>query len=801
MKTHAQAVVIGGGVVGCSVLYHLTKLGWKDVVLVERSELTSGSSWHAAGGMHAINGDANMSYLQSYTIKLYQEIERESGQSCSIHRVGCLYLAANELRRESFRSERSRAHHLGLDLDFVSLDEARRINPLVDTSQFVAALFDPNDGHIDPSGVTNAYAKSARKNGAEIYRQCPAVELRASKDGWLVVTPQGTIEAEVVVNAGGLWAREVAALAGVSLPIMPMEHQYLVTNDIKEVVALDREIPMTVDFEGESYLRQEGRGLLIGTYEHGCKHWSVEGTPADFGHELIAPDFDRMSDALSTAMERYPCLKEGGVKRIVNGGMVFAPDGNPIIGPVRGVRNFYVACGVMAGFCQGGGVGLALAEWIVEGEPGIDVFAMDVARFGDYANQSYVLARTEENYRRRFAMTCPNEELPAARPLKTTPVHASQKAAGALFGAVYGWEYPLWFATDGAEPFETPTFRRSNAFDRVGEECRAVRTAVGLWETSTYAKFEVTGEGAERWLDGLVTNRLPARDGGTALCPLLSPKGRLYGDLTVTRLAAGRYLLVGSPAAVAYYMRWFERHLPERGVTLRDRTGELVGLSISGPRARELLAKVTRADVSDSALPFLRSRRMSVGLAEALVIRISFTGELGFEIYLAPEQQQHVYDVLVEAGRPLGLRHFGVRALNSLRLEKGYGSWGREYTLDYTPGEAGMARFVRLDKPAFIGRDAAARDLAKPPARRLRTLVVDCKDVDPIGNESVFHDGKSVGRVTSGGFGHWLGKSIALAYVPAAADGGFEVEILGERYGARVAPHALYDPEGARLRG
>jgi dimethylglycine dehydrogenase len=800
MKSHARVVVIGGGVVGCSVLYHLAKRGWSDVVLCERSELTSGSTWHAAGGMHTINGDANVSSLQAYTIKLYEEIERESGQSCGIHRVGCLYLAGTELRRDYFKSECAKALHIGLDLVPVTMDEVRRINPLVDTSRFIAAMFDPNDGHVDPSGVTQAYAKAARKRGAEIYRQTPVIELKRAGDGWLVVTPQGTIAADYVVNAAGLWAREVALLAGIRLPIVPMEHQYVVTEPIAAVAALDREIPMTIDFEGESYLRQEQKSLLIGTYEQACKHWSVAGTPKDFGHELIAPDLDRMSDGLEVAMQVYPCLREGGIKRVINGGMVFAPDGNPTIGPVPGVRNFFCACGVMAGFSQGGGVGLAVANWIVDGEPGMDVFAMDVARFGDFATDAFVLTKTEENYRRRFAMTCPNEELEAARPLRTTPIYDRLRRKGALFGSNYGWEYPLWFGADGMTPRETPTFRRSESFPAVAEECRAVRTGVGLWETSTYCKFEVSGTGAAAWLDRLVTNKLPS-PGRIGLCPLLTPSGRLLGDFTVARLGPDRFLMIGSPQAENFYTRWFDLHAGP-GVGVRAVTGDHAGFSISGPKARDLLAKVTGEDVSNAGLPFLAIRRMAIGLAPVLVIRISFTGELGYEIYMAPEYQPRVHDTLVEAGGALGLRHFGARALNSLRLEKGYGAWGREYTQDYTPAEAGLGRFVRFDKGDFIGRDAARAASAAPPSRRLSILAVESGSIDPLGNEPVLADGKAIGRVTSGGHGHWVERNIALAYLPGAEQGKpIEIEILGERFPARVLAEPLYDPEGQRLRG
>ncbi len=803
MKSHVRVAVIGGGVVGVSVLYHLTKLGWTDIALIERSELTSGSTWHAAGGMHTINGDTNMSALQAYTVRLYDELERESGQACGIHRVGCLYLAADETCMDYFRLERGRAQHLGLDLDFVSIDEVKKINPLIDTSKFIGAMFDPNDGHVDPSSVTNAYAKAAKAKGAEIYLRNPVIELKqTAQGGWLVVTKDGTIEADYVVNAAGLWAREVGKLAGVDLPIIPMEHQYIVTNDIPAVAALGKEIPMSIDFDGESYLRQEGKGLLIGTYEHDCLHWAVKGTPQDFAHELLPNDVDRIWSALEVAMERYPCLVDGGIKRVINGGMVFSPDGNPIIGPVRGLSNYFLACGVMAGFSQGGGVGLAVAQWIVEGEAGMDVFAMDIARYGVHADASFVLEKTTENYRRRFTITCPNEELPAARPLKTTPAYGAFAQEGAAFGALYGWEYPLWFAGEGKAATEAPTFRRSEAFAQIGAEAKAVRETVGLFESSCYAKFEVTGSGATAFLDKLSSNRLPQTDGKTALAPLLTPKGQVFGDLTVTRLAADRYLMIGSPTAIIYYQRWFDRH-GDKSVEVRDVTANWTGFSLTGPNARAVLAELVGEDISRKAFPFLSARRMKVGLADALVIRVSFTGELGYEIYTAPELQVHVLERLRAAGQAHGLKLCGMRALNALRLEKGYGSWGREFSVDYTPAEAGLGRFVRLDKGDFIGRDAAKRILGEEPQRRLAIFALDAGKVDPMGNEPVIANGEVVGRLTSGGFGFHVGHAIGLGYIKrevADSANQVEIEILGERRAARILKDAPYDPEGKRLR-
>ena len=539
MKAHVRVAVIGGGVVGCSVLYHLTKLGWSEVVLLERDELTSGSSWHAAGGMHTLNSDPNVAKLQDYTIRLYRELEDISGQSCGIHLSGGIMLAGTPERLDFLKSAHARGKVLGLDSEFISIAEAKRRHPLIEAGHFVGALFDPYEGHVDPAGVTHAYAKAARMAGAEIYRKTPVIELKPEADGgWRVITPAGTIKADAVVNAGGLWAREVGRLVGLELPVLAMAHHYLVTEDVPEVVAHDGELPHCIDFEAEIYLRQEGKGLLLGTYEKDCRPWAEHTTPADFSHELLEPDLDRIAPSLEVAFQHFPAVGRAGIKRVINGPFTFAPDGNPLVGPVPGLRDFYVACGVMAGFSQGGGVGLTLANWIVDGDPGMDVFAMDVARFGDFATRAYTNAKVRENYSRRFSITFPNEELPAARPLRTTPVYDRLKARGAVFGAAFGLEHALWFAPAGAPPHEVPTFRRSNAHEPVGRECRAVREGVGILEIANYGKHEVAGPGAEAWLDRLLAGRLPEQ-GRVALSPMLSPNGRLMGDLTVVPAGAG----------------------------------------------------------------------------------------------------------------------------------------------------------------------------------------------------------------------------------------------------------------------
>ena len=803
METHARVVVIGGGVVGCSVLYHLAKLGCRDAVLLERKELTSGSSWHAAGLIHTINADPNIARLQRYTIGLYREIEQLSEQSCGIHRPGGIYLASTPERLDYLKQERAKARYMGLDTEFISLEEARDYNPLIDPAKYLGALFEPVHGHVDPAGVTNAYAKAAQRLGAKVYRETPVLATRMRADrGWEVVTPQGTIHAEMLVNAAGLWAREVGHLAGVDLPVQPMEHHYLTTETIPEVRDHGSEVAVTIDYEGNAYTRQEHHGILLGTYELQCVPWSIDGTPSNFGHELLKPDIHRIADRLKIAFDRMPALGRAGISKVINGPFTFGPDGNPLIGPVPGLRNYWVAVGVMAGFCQGGGVGLCLAEWMLDGEPSIDVWGMDVARFGEFATHDYGRVKSSENYARRFLITYPNEELAAARPLKTTALYDRLKSRGAVFGASFGLEHALWFAPNPAQASETPTFRRSNAFPYVAEECRAVREAVGAIEIANYAKHRFTGAGARAFLDRILAGRIPV-PGRLALTPMLTPKGRLYGDLTTACLDEETFYVFGSYVAQDMHRRWFQQHLAPDDVSYRNMTGSLHGIAIAGPRSRELLQRLTQADVSAEALRFRDVRRLVVAGVPVLVSRLSFTGELGYELYCTPQYQVALLEAIEREGRDVGLKLFGSRALMSLRLEKSWGVWTLDLRPDFTAAEAGLDRYVHWEKQTFIGRDAALAQRDQAPERRLVTLEVDAGDVDVSRDEPLFADDECVGYVTSGGFAHYTKRSVALGYVPtryAAAGIQMQIEILGDRRPASVLAQPLYDPAGERMR-
>ncbi len=847
MTRHYRAVVIGGGVVGCSVLYHLARAGWRDVLLIERSELTSGSTWHAAGGFHTLNGDPNVARLQAYTISLYRELEELTGMNCGLHLVGGVMMADSPERMDFLRMAHARGRCLGMETELITPSEAKAMFPLMDESHFVGALWDPVEGHLDPSGTTHAYAKAARMLGAEIELRNPVTELTQDADGtWNVITKNGTIRAEHVVNAGGLWAREVGRMVGIELPVLAMEHMYLLTEDMPEVIEFNekmgRELIHVIDFKGEIYTRQEGRGILLGTYEKAAKPWSPVTTPWDFGHELLPPDLDRIAPSLEIGFRHFPPYERAGIKTVINGPFTFAPDGNPLVGPVQGLTNFWCACAVMAGFSQGGGVGLALANWMVDGDPGHDIFAMDVARYGEWATLRYTNAKVRENYSRRFSIRFPNEELPAARPAETTPLYDIMLRDNfAVMGDSWGLETPLWFAPSAEAAHDVLSFHRSNDFEHVAAEVRGVRERVGVTEIANFAKYEVNGQGAEAWLDRLMTNTMP-KAGRLVLSPMLNEKGKLIGDFTIARASDSRFLIWGSLAASKYHMRWFERHLPSDGsVRVHRFHTDLVGLMLAGPKSREVLAALVDADVSRDAFRFMDFREMDVAGAPCMVNRITYTGDLGYEIWMKPSFERRVYLAIKEAGQAHGIVDFGMRALLSMRLEKNFPTWFAELRPIYGPFEGSMDRFVKLQKPDFIGRAAAVAERDAGPRLRRVSLMIDAADADVLGDEPIWAkvhedfgtveephghgatrfdvagremprpdpvrdgDWRVVGWVTSGGYAHWVRASMAQGYLPAelagrGEEGLFAVEIMGERRPARIALEPPFDPAGERMR-
>ena len=801
MNSHYRVVVIGGGVVGASVLYHLAKMGWSDVALIERSVLTAGSSWHAAGGVHTLNADPNIAALQAYTIDLLPKIEKESGQNIGFHMTGGLTMAGTPDRWEWLQSAFRVYQSIGIeDCRLVTVEEAVELNPIMSPDGLLGGMWADREGYIDTTGVVHAYAGAAKKNGATVIEHNRVLELNQTLEGWDVVTEKGTISCEHVVNAGGLWAKQVGRMAGIELPVSPLKHHYLVTESIPALEALDFEIPMTVDLEGFTYMRQDQKGVLLGIYEVNHEHWAMDGAPWDYGMELFQEQTDRIEDELIAGFHRYPALQDVGVKTWVNGAFTFSPDGNPLVGPVPGKRGYWSACAVMAGFLQGGGVGKSLAEWIIEGEPEADVYGMDVARYGVWAeNKQYIKETTGQFYSRRFVMTYPNEQLPAGRPLKTAPAYRDMTEAGALWGQSWDLEVPLYFAEKGFR--ETPSLKRSNAFDIVGRECKAVREGVGLLDITGFSRYEVSGPNAEAWLDKMMSTRLP-KPGRARLAVMLGHDGRLKGDLTLFNWGDGTWWIMGSYYLRGWHMRWFNDHL-EDGVTVRDLGEDTAGFSLSGPKSREVIERLTDAPVGD--LPFMGCGDFDIGLFRCRVGRMSVTGELGYEIHCRMGDHAMLRRLLLKAGAASGMIEYGYNALLSLRIEKSFGIWSKEFTQGYTPGMTGMDRWIDWSKSGFIGEVPARKERdGGGPSKLLVTLEIEAENADAGGYEPVWSGERKVGFITSGDYGHTIGKSLAMALVDrdVAAEGTeLTTHIVGAERKARVIAPSPYDPDGRAMRG
>lgn len=806
MRTHAQAVIIGGGVIGCSILYHLTKLGWTDVVLLERDELTSGSTWHAAANIHGLHDNNNITRIQNYTMDLYNALEAETGQSCGVFQPGSLYLAQTEAREHQLRLQAAKAKYYDMPFREVSREEAEALHPLVDYDGIRCIMFEENGGNVDPSGVTNAYAAGARQNGAEIIRFCPVTGTEQQPDGsWIVRTAKGDIHTQWVVNAAGLWGREVAALAGIKLPLQPTEHQYFVTEAIAQIEGLDRRLPSVADRDGEYYLRQEGKGLLVGAYERDMRFWAEDGTPQGFGHELFADDLERIEDNMLRAIDRVPVVGTSGIKRVINGPMIWSPDSNVLFGPVPELRNYFCCNGIIPGFSQSGGMGLLAADWIVTGESRYDMFAWDVARFDDWADAAFTKARVGDQYANRFKIHFPGEERSAGRPARMRPAYAAQRDLGAVFGLNAGWEHPLYYGFPVGSEDRTEGFTRQDWWEQVGTECRMLRDRAGIIDISNFAKYRVAGPGAEAWLNGLFANKMPSRVGRSCLTPLIGVRGGIAGDFTVTRTSEDEFWIIGSGMAERYHKRFFTaRDLPE-GTVFESRTEAMCGFNVAGPKSREMLQRLTNTSLATADMPFMRSAWIDLAGVRCLTLRVSFTGDLGWELHCAQADQARLFAALIAAGSEVGAGPVGSRALMSLRLEKGYGSWGREYSPEYWPQEVGLARLCKMDKD-FLNKGAVAETLAKPARERLVVLELDAgataaSYADATGGEPIFKDGRGIGRVTSGGYGYAVGMSLALGFMKDAEPGDtVDVMVLGKPHRAIILEQPPFDPKGERLR-
>ncbi len=815
MQSHARVVVVGGGAVGANILYSLTRRGWSDVVLLERNELTSGSTWHAAGLIPLYTHRFTLGRMVLKSIEIYEGLEAETGQAVGWHNCGSLRLASDAERFDDYRWHAGSARTQGVEAHILTPQEVRRLWPLIENGERVlGGLYHPQDGHIAPADVTQALAKGARDKGAKIYRNTEALAFEQTPGGeWKVKTTAGDITGEHLVIATGSYAQRTARRLGLFYPAIPVVHQYYVTEEVPEIVARKKaglpEMPILKDDRYLGYLREERQGLMFGPYEapEDLELFAVDDVPDGFGAMSLLPEnLDPVATHIEAAMQLVPAFARAGVRAHVRGPICTTPDNQPLAGPVPGRRNLWLAEGVAGGIVMGGGLGHYLSEMIVEGDCSIDFTEFDPRRFGSHVNKPYALIKAREAFGNNFGIYYPDYEWPAARPLKTSPCYDRLKAAGAVFGSVNGWEVPVWFAPPGVEPRDVYSYRRSNYYPHVADEARSVRQAAGLVDMTPMAKFEVGGSGAAAWLDRILANRLPQQRGGIRLAHLLSERGGVKAEFTVVRLDAEAFYLISSPKAEALSFDFLARLLPEDGtVRLRNATMERGCLTIVGPKARAILGPITTADLSNERFPWLTAQTAVVGLAsDVRMLRINFEGELGWELYHELAYQQHLLDSIMTAGKEHGLKLVGYRAIDGLRLEKSYASLWRELNREYTAWESNLDRFIALDKGDFVGRDALIRQKAKGIGRRLVTLRIAAREgAEGLGNEEVYSGGTLVGRVTSAGRAYHLGFNIALAHVAAAqATPGtpLEVMVFNEKVPAEVIPRSPYDPKGDRSR-
>ena len=806
MTEHVKLVVIGGGVAGCSCLYHLAKLGLTDALLLERDELTSGSTWHAAGNLPTFSTSWSILQLQKYSASLYRQLAASVDDPISYHLTGSVRLAHSRNRMDEFRHVQSMAHANGLHYEILSPAELRERYPLIETHDLLGALWDPLDGDIDPSQLTQALAREARALGAKVRRHTRVTRLDQDAGGqWRVGTDKGEIVAEIVVNAAGYRAGEIMAMLGRHLPIAVMSHQYLVTQDLPELSAVGSRLPLLRDPDSSYYLRQERGGFILGPYEWQATPMWQDGIPDDFANQLWSDDFDRLERYINDAMARVPALGRAGIKRGVNGPIPYSPDGNPYIGPEPGLRNFFHCNTFSFGITQGGGAGKALAEWVVHGQTEWDLWSLDRRRFTDYATAGYTVAKAIEVYQNEYAPAFPYEERPAGRPLRTSPLYETLKAKGARFGARGGWERAVYFDLNGTMPEEQHSFRRESVWHPVvAQEVAAVRERVGVLDLPGFTKFDLSGPGAARHLDQIVCSRLPSQ-GRVSLAYALTPTGKLLSEFTITRLGAERFCIISAAIAATHDMDLLTRSLPiDSPVKLRDLSADLGSLVVAGPRARELLTKITRADLSNAAFPWLSAREIDTVAGPMLAMRVNYVGELGWELPPPVAQMPALYAALWHAGQAFGLRDFGLYAMDSLRVDKCYRGWKSDLESGYSPLEASLERFVDLDKTSFTGRDALLAERDRPATQRFVALLFDSEgDAEAPYCSLVFQGDDTIGLTTSGVWSHTLKRSVALAYVRAdlaLAGTRLAVDVLGQRCAVTVQREPLYDPANQRLR-
>ena len=810
MRSQARVVVIGGGVVGVSTLYHLAKKGWgAEAVLLEKGELTCGATWHAAGLLPLFNMSYSVGQIHKYSVQLYQRLEAETGQAVGFRQVGNIRLAMSAERMDEYRQYAATARTIGVRVDFLTPEQVRELWPLCNIDGLVGAIHHPEDGYIQPADLTQALAKGARTAGAEIHRRTRVTGIERRGGEWLVCTSEGDIRCEHIVSATGSYARATGAMVGLDVPVLPVEHQFIVTEPHPQVRARQEaglpEMGVLRESDGSWYLREERGGFILGPYEQGAPCCYVDGPADDVEYELFAADLERLTPHIEAAMHRVPAFAEVGVKEVYNGAIPYTPDGSPIVGPAWGLPNFWLNEGHSFGITAAGGAGWQLAEWIVEGEPTIDMLGVEPRRFGDYVTKGYLQHKNEEAYANVFTIHYPDEERPAARPLRTAPCYERLRAKGAVFGQKFGWERANWFAPQGMAAEDHWSFRRSRWFAPVGEECRHVHEHVGVLDMTAFAKCRVSGPGAAAFLDRLVANRLPAKPGRIGLCHALNAGGGVHSEFTILREGAQSFYLVSAGAWQRLDHDYLQKLMPADGsVRFADLTSALGVLVVAGPQSRTLLQRVSEADFGNAAFPWLSARPIQIGPSQATAMRVNFIGELGWELHHPMEMQNQIFDALFEAGADLQVRPFGIRAMDALRLEKSYRMIGAELSIEYAALESGLHRFVCLDKGDFIGREGLLAWRERGFANAFATLEVeDVADADALGNNPIFQAGELVGRATSGGYGHRLGKSLALAMLrPDMAQPGarLEIEILGERRNASVLSESPFDPSNQRLR-
>ena len=810
MKSKAKVVIVGGGVVGVSTLYHLAKKGWSDVVLVERKELTSGSTWHAAGLLPLFNMSYSVGQLHKYAVDFYKTLEEETGQNVGFSVVSNIRLATTQDRMDEYYQYAGVAKTIGVEVKFLTPEQVKDIWPLCNTDGLIGAIQHPEDGYIQPADLTQALAKGARDKGAEIYRNTNVVGIKQNNDEtWTVETDKGEIACEHIVSCSGNFARQTGKMVGLDLPVIPVEHQYIVTEPHPEIQKRKEqglpEMGVLRDSDSSWYMREEAGGLILGPYEKDAPACYVDGPSKDSEFELFQEDLDRLESHIESAIQRVPIFGEVGVKKVYNGAICYTPDGSPIVGPAWGLKNFWINEGHSFGITAAGGAGWQLGEWMVDGEPTIDMMGVDPRRFGDYVTKSFLIQKNEEAYANVFTIHYPDEEREAGRPLRQAPCYDRLKDLGAVFGQKFGWERANWFAPKGVEQIDDWSFRRSKWFEHVGNECKNVQENVGLLDMTAFAKCRISGPGAERLLDNLVANKLPKKNGRVNLCHALNKNGGVLSEYTIAKESNDSYYIVSAGAFQRLDHDWIQQWMPkDRSVKFENLTNSIGVLVLAGPKARDLMSKVSSADFSNENFPWLSSQKIDVGLAPTIAMRMNFVGELGWELHHSIEYQNHIFDRFMEVGKEFKLKPFGIRAMDSLRIEKTYKLIGTEMSIEYSPFESSLDRFVHLNKGNFIGRDALVQWQQKGFQNKLVTLEVkEVKDADTLGNNPIYKGDKVIGRATGGNYGFRVEKSLAIGMVQpdyAAVGSKLTMDILGTTYDVEVIQDSPYDPDNNFIR-